>query len=483
LNPGNNQTLSVTFTPTDTTDYATVTQTVPINVNLATPNVTVSDAGGVYNGSAFPATETVAGVDNNPGSSLEGVAPTFTYYASGAPLAAAPSQAGTYTVVATFAGSTDYTSADSPPTIFTIFPANLTIAGVTGTNKIYDALTGDTIGGTAALQGVIIGDTVNLDASGATASFADKNVGIARTVTFSAYAISGSQAGNYTLSQPTDSLADIAAALPIITWSNPADITYGTALGSAQLNATADVDGTFAYSPAPGTVLNAGSTQTLSVTFTPTDTTNYKTITQTVAINVNPATPSVTVSDAGGIYNGSAFAATATVAGVNNNAGASLENVTLTLTYYTGSDTTGTPFNDAPIAPGTYTVVAFFPGSTNYASAYSPTASFTIAPPVPVFDLNYDRVKGTNGAGSIVTLTGAVTDIGGFQDANALQVIISTSFSGGSNYTVNKTLSQDGKTISIKITAVLSDAESTQDGVSLTATDVFGSSAGVGYIF
>ena len=39
----------------------------------------------------------------------------------------------------------------------------------------------------------------------------------------------------------------IAKTTPIITWSTPAAIMYGTALSAAQLNATASVDGTFAY--------------------------------------------------------------------------------------------------------------------------------------------------------------------------------------------------------------------------------------------
>src|SRR5436309_3287873 len=68
-----------------------------------------------------------------------------------------------------------------------------------------------------------------------------------------------------------------------ITWGYPADITYGIALSSAQLNATAGVAGSFAYSPASGAVLGAGNNQTLSVTFTPTDTTESA-MTQTVSI-------------------------------------------------------------------------------------------------------------------------------------------------------------------------------------------------------
>ncbi len=63
-------------------------------------------------------------------------------------------------------------------------------------------------------------------------------------------------------------------AIPIITWNNPAPILYGTALSSNQLNATANVPGSFAYSPPTGTVLSAG-TNTLSLIFTPTDSVDY----------------------------------------------------------------------------------------------------------------------------------------------------------------------------------------------------------------
>lgn len=80
---------------------------------------------------------------------------------------------------------------------------------------------------------------------------------------------------------------------PLITWAAPAAITYGTSLSTLQLNATASVPGTFAYSPAAGTILNAGS-QTLTVTFTPTDFISYSTATATVNLAVNQATPLIT---------------------------------------------------------------------------------------------------------------------------------------------------------------------------------------------
>ena len=87
---------------------------------------------------------------------------------------------------------------------------------------------------------------------------------------------------------------------PTITWATPAAISYGTALSAAQLDASASTAGSFAYSPVPGTVLSAGS-QTLSVTFTPADTTDYNTATGSVVLTVNSAAPasgSLTVTPA-----------------------------------------------------------------------------------------------------------------------------------------------------------------------------------------
>jgi hypothetical protein len=85
---------------------------------------------------------------------------------------------------------------------------------------------------------------------------------------------------------------------PTVNWTNPSDIVYGTPLGSAQLTASADVDGTFSYTPGAGTILDAGSGQTLSVLFTPADALNYSPMIHSVAINVTkaPTTAFVTLS-------------------------------------------------------------------------------------------------------------------------------------------------------------------------------------------
>jgi hypothetical protein len=78
----------------------------------------------------------------------------------------------------------------------------------------------------------------------------------------------------------------------VLTWANPAPITYGTALGAEQLNATANVPGVFAYNPTANTVLSVG-TNKLSVLFTPTATNDYQSVTDVVSIVVSPATVTV----------------------------------------------------------------------------------------------------------------------------------------------------------------------------------------------
>ena len=95
---------------------------------------------------------------------------------------------------------------------------------------------------------------------------------------------------NYTASDATGTLV-IHPATPAIVWNPPASIAYGTGLSGTQLNAAAkgvgggSLDGRFTYAPGAGTVLGLG-TQTLSVSFTPTDLTNYTNATHNVQIAV-----------------------------------------------------------------------------------------------------------------------------------------------------------------------------------------------------
>ncbi len=110
---------------------------------------------------------------------------------------------------------------------------------------------------------------------------------------------------------------------PTITWATPAAVPVGTALSATQLDATASVAGTFVYSPAAGYVLSSAGTVMLSVTFTPTDTTDYTTATSSVSITVNAATkttPAITWATPTSVVTGTVLGAgqldaTASVAG------------------------------------------------------------------------------------------------------------------------------------------------------------------------
>lgn len=101
----------------------------------------------------------------------------------------------------------------------------------------------------------------------------------------------------------------VTQATPVVTWATPAATPYGTALSATQLDATSSVSGSFAYTPAAGTTLAAG-THTLSVTFTPTDTTDYTIATQTVQLVVNQMTPTITWTAPAAITYGTALSAT-----------------------------------------------------------------------------------------------------------------------------------------------------------------------------
>jgi hypothetical protein len=83
-------------------------------------------------------------------------------------------------------------------------------------------------------------------------------------------------------------------ATPVITWATPAAITYGTALSGTQLDASANVAGSFVYSPAAGKIEPAGN-DTLDVKFTPSNA-NYSTTTASVTLQVNQAATVTTIT-------------------------------------------------------------------------------------------------------------------------------------------------------------------------------------------
>jgi len=113
-------------------------------------------------------------------------------------------------------------------------------------------------------------------------------------------------------------IGSIETLIPLqLDWSNPQDIAVGTALSSAQLNATANVAGTFSYSPDVGTVLGLGQGQTLTTTFTPDNLEAYSVTDTTVTINVTTSTPTLTWNNPANIVYGTLLSATQLNASAN----------------------------------------------------------------------------------------------------------------------------------------------------------------------
>ena len=396
---------------TPASDSTTATQTV--KVEGATPTVTVSDLGGPYTGSPYPATAMV-----NGGASLEGISPTLAYYvgstATGTPSATPPSSIGTYTVVANFAGSTDYPAASSSPVTFSITQATPAVtvsdAGGPFTGNPYPATA--MVNGAASLEGI-------------TPTLAYY---VGNTATGTPSATPPSAAGTYTVVANFAGSTDYAPAS-----SSP--VTFGIGLTVPSVTVS-DLGGPYTGSPYPATAMvnggaslegvaptlayYVGSTATGTPSATPPTTVGTYTVvanfagttdyapasSSPVTFSITQLTPSVTVSDLGGPYTGSPYPATAHV-----NGGASLEGVALTLAYYVGSTATGTPSATPPTTVGTYTVVANFAGSTDYAPASSSPVTFSITqatPSVTVSDLGgpytgspYPATAHVNGGASL----------------------------------------------------------------------------------
>jgi hypothetical protein len=111
---------------------------------------------------------------------------------------------GTYKgyVGASFAGDSTYV-ASSTTTDLIVNPAPLTVSGIGAKDKLYDSTSSATLNtATATLVGVYRGDTVKLNPTAATGTFASKDVGTNITVTVAGLTLGGAQAGDYTLTQP-----------------------------------------------------------------------------------------------------------------------------------------------------------------------------------------------------------------------------------------------------------------------------------------
>ena len=374
---------------------------------LTAAHVSVTDNGGVYDFAQYPVTAaTVTGVGGEGtiasfGSSLL----SYTYYAGSTSLGStAPTNAGSYSVVATFAGDTNYQGVSSAPVDFTISAAPLTAAAVSVTDNggVYDfaqypvtaaTVTGVGGEGTIASFGSSLLSYTYYTGSTSLGSTAPTNAG--------SYSVVATFAGdtNYqgVSSAPVDftiSAAPLTAAAVSVTDNGgvydfaqypvtAATVTgvggEGTiaSFGSSLLSYTYYTGSTSLGSTAP---TNAGS---YSVVATFAGDNNYQGVSSApvdFTISAAPLTAAaVSVTDNGGVYDFAQYPVTAaTVTGVGGEGTiASFGSSLLTYAYYQGATSLG---STAPTNAGSYSVVATFAGDTNYQGVSSAPVDFTIAP-------------------------------------------------------------------------------------------------------
>ena len=335
--------------------YNITYNTASFTISKATASITLTNLSATYDGTSHAATATTT-----PSALSESI----TY--NGSP--SAPTAAGTYTVTATITDS-NYVGSTTGTLIINKATASVAPNAASKTYGANDpALTG-------TLTGFIAADNV-------TATYTRAS---GETVASSPYTISAklSPAGvlaSYNITYNTASFT-ISKATASVTWNAPGAISYGTALSATQLNATSNIPGSFAYSPALGTILMAGS-QTLSVTFTPTDTTNYSSATTTEPLMVNKSTPAVSLTTSSDFqFQSDPVNFNVTIAAI---AGGGLP--TGSITFYdvstvlgTASLTNGTAsYATSSLGVGSHPITAAYSGDSNYAAVISSSVSETI---------------------------------------------------------------------------------------------------------
>jgi mucin-19 len=147
------------------------------------------------------------------------------------------------TITASISGSAagNYTLIQPSGILANITPKAITITGTTIANKVYDRTDSATVTA-GALDGVIAADQSNVSLNSA-AAFSSNQVGTAIPVIMNS-SISGSAAGNYTLTQPTGITANITTKALTITATNVTSV-YGstTNLGNSAFTQSGLISG------------------------------------------------------------------------------------------------------------------------------------------------------------------------------------------------------------------------------------------------
>lgn len=383
--------------------FAAASSSTTLTVSPATPIIDWPPPSDIVYGTALDSTRLDSSASWTVDGQLVNVPGTFTYDpAPGAVLDAGDNQ--TVTVSFSPSDTADYTSANASATI-NVLPASPSLSGLSAPEITYGATTTTLSGGIAA--GILIpsGDVaITLDgltqdapinsAGGFSADFATSAFGVAN----SPYTIAFSYAGDNDFAPVSSTTTlTVSPATPIIDWSQPDDIVYGTPLDSDQLDATAswmvggqsgDVSGTFTYNPPAGTVLNAGDQQTLAVSFSPTDAADYTTASASITVNVaqHPTTTTVIASTPEGAP-GQSITFTANVAGglpspylTTGSVQFQINGADFGTPVPLASDDTATLTTTKP-SSGSFSVTAMYLGDANFSSSRSTAVTETVLNP------------------------------------------------------------------------------------------------------
>ena len=208
--------------------------TADLRINGTATTLTVSSMSGPYRGSTGPITATLT--QTAGGVALSGKTIDFfleetligSAVTNGAGVATISAidltgyDAGSYAGIleATFAGDGIIEPATGLGNLI-VSPIAVTVTGgLTPNNKIYDGTTSASLTiGSPSLVGVVNPDQATLNTTGVAAAFLDKNVGDNKTVQISGLTLDGTEAGNYTITQPTRQ-ANITKAMLTVTANN-----------------------------------------------------------------------------------------------------------------------------------------------------------------------------------------------------------------------------------------------------------------------
>jgi hypothetical protein len=257
--------ISAVLSPTSAlSNYNITYNTAPFTVTQASASVTLNAASKLYGTSDPALTGTLTGF-------FAGDNVTATYSRAGG----ATVSGGPYAISVVLSPTSALTNYNITynAAVFTITPAPASVTPMPA-SKTYG--TADPVL-TGTLTGFLPADYVTATYSRTPGEAAGGPYTIAGTLSPTAVL------SNYTITYNTAPFT-ITKATPVVTW-NPTAVVYGAPLGSAQLNATTTIPGSWAYTPGSGTVLSAGN-HTLSVIFTPNDSSDYTPRSETATVKV-----------------------------------------------------------------------------------------------------------------------------------------------------------------------------------------------------